>query len=112
MKPGDKLDALVAKRVMGWPYSLTSDGCLVGIAPTRIWSPSTSIADAWVVLEKLVADGWSYQITTLCGEHCESGYPLVWFMRGDDEDGQCEHEAEVPASICLAALKAVGVEVE
>ena len=68
MKPGPELDALVAEKVMGWTAVYLSDGVNTwlddGVNTGRMisgdypWSPSTSIADAWEVVEKLGKDGF------------------------------------------------------
>jgi len=64
---------------------------------------SSDIAAAWMVVEKLIELGF---------------YPAIWIKPGVvqvyDKDERCivEEKAAVPMAICLAALKAVGVEVD
>ena len=125
MTPGPELDALVAEKVMGiagdcpgdqneWHSGWQCDTCwntgMWGEDFTHAFKPySASIAAAWEVVEKLATllpDG-DIHIERLDGE--------VWGV------GTC-HEASgwkgfisgktAPHAICLAALKAVGVEVE
>lgn len=76
---------------------------------SRIWSPSTSIADAWEVVEKLMADNWMLDMGW--------GKPDWWvcFFAPDDIDrlayrGEAEAFSRAPTAplaICLAALEAV-----
>jgi hypothetical protein len=57
MKPGRELDALVAGRVMGWRVfetKLIKDGYVAYLAD---FNPSTNIAAAWEVVEKLHSTG-------------------------------------------------------
>ncbi len=121
MEAGRELDALVAEKVMGWrdvrPGHYTgSPGTMYGKAPQpQPWdSPqdrtkgvsfvpfySTKIADAWEVIEKLADRDpmiamWGYEDGT-----------AGWFC---DFEGIKDHARTAPHAICLAALKAVGVE--
>jgi hypothetical protein len=83
----DEIDRLVAEKVMGWEL------CDYGFWETEVgpldseteFNPSTDISDAWLVLEK-------------SGFHGEVG----------DIGGDAN---SFPMAICLAALKAVGIEV-
>lgn len=50
------LDALFAERVMGWPLA---DGSAWDESGTRLFSPSTSLDDAWKGVERL-ADGSTF----------------------------------------------------
>lgn len=113
-----KIDALVAEHVMGWERS--RDGSYIyppADAPTEVvgrykaefdegwpyWTPhySTSVAAAWEVVEKI---GGSFQLITgpkdyewACGF---GGSPPPWTFNDS-----------APMAICLAALRAKGVEV-
>lgn len=101
----NELDILVAKEIMGWDIQFLfkwqpwNDGSTGGFAAE--WSPSTDIAQAWRVLEQfrfrdgmgviLIEDTWICEI----------------FM------GVKMHRVEAntaPMAICLAALKAKGIE--
>jgi hypothetical protein len=113
MKAGRELDALVAERVMGWTYKpfyngggeWSHNGKLVafgGLDGGSLPKYSSSIADAWQVVEKLKADGnnvwveWAGKVW-VCG--ATSVFPDI--------------EADTaPLAICKAALMVVGVEVE
>jgi hypothetical protein len=94
MKPGCELDALVAEKVMGWCTDTDRGGFLLDF--------STSIADAWVVVEKLAS---TY---LFCLENSGSFW-VADFGRSADRRAQCTAET-APHAICLAALKAVGYE--
>lgn len=129
MKPGRELDALVAEKVMGLQVKhlppqegLTrheefTRQCLNFEYQRDIPHYSTDIAAAWMVVEKLHALGFSY-----CIEQTEnSEKPTVWLVkRGvqeeftvarDNAEMISESSEGLPHAICLAALKAVGVEV-
>ena len=102
MKPGPELDALVAEKVMG----LGNDWCLhVGVHPP-CGSPcpidySTDIAAAWQVVEKI---GNASLVN-----HASGG---AWHVEFELKGGSLPYDTgdTAPHAICLAALKAVGVE--
>jgi hypothetical protein len=109
MKAGRELDALVAEKVIGWTNLIGSsyDVNFGGRPPGGKWDIvphySTSIADAWLVVEKLktlTADG-DIHIECLHGEWSVSTcHEEAWkgWSRADT----------APLAICLAALEAVG----
>ncbi len=108
-----EIDALVAEKVMGWELSwLGTDWREETNANTHHhkrskgdFLPSTNIQDAWLVVEKLKVEYW---IEINVGEKylCDIGkYGIPGTI--------VQIEAETASlAICLAALKAVGVEVE
>jgi hypothetical protein len=131
-----ELDALVAEKVMGWANSTVGgilhvwtttekDGLLFCHHPIDQWSPSTDIAAAWEVVEKLKDANLDagcfdfdllYQRQEGAGEEggpCWREIPegKRWFCQFGDSDWACAHTPTAPLSICLAALKAVGYEV-
>lgn len=111
MEAGSEMDVLIAKKVMHWysdpdvPYydSVEADGV---IHISRKWSPSTDIASAWEVVEKLKSDGHELYISTTYGQFdCtivdDNGEP--------DENHSltmlgAAHEETAPLAICRAAL--------
>lgn len=127
MEPGRELDALVSdamgiprtewryrcyverhERDESWCYDC---GALIGNqgADERIPAPySTDIAAAFLVVEKLRADGWRFSLddSGADGQTWEA-----WFCR--DWDGEswavtvCEKAASMEHAICLAALAAL-----
>lgn len=121
----DKLNTLVASRVMGWPtIDFAANACNGGYVraacafrgndhPTDRcgkWEPSTSIAAAWEVVEHLRKqtkdDGTRKYLVSIIDS---IGYPEVQIetICGEDYNswsGPCEAK-----SICCAALLAVGV---
>lgn len=134
MKAGRELDALIAEKVMGW--EATADGLywdarqkrtrlVLGSAiakkreemgiengPGFVFAPSTDIAAAWEVVEKLRQHRdpeWVPDVSAnnhTGGWVCSIGFVwptvignLVW-----------ETAATAPLAICLAALKAVSQE--
>ena len=114
MKPGPELDRIIAEKVMGWTVCvepLICQGCntdtmLDGNGKVwhrgDVWSPSTNIAHAFEVVEKVrlldfpcslqrnIKGEWF--VEEYCGEVCSI------LSRADS----------APHAICLAALKAVG----
>lgn len=104
MKAGRELDALVAEKVMGWNCELRECHTRKVLHSEYGGPPhySTDIADAWLVVEKIdqqvtvtkCADGW---LVTIDDYFCHGG---VEIMAGT-----------APLAICLAALKAVGVDI-
>ena len=101
-----ELDALVAEKVMGWEVEPVQDGYDAGYwrivkgesayERENIPSYSTSIADAWMVVEKFP----SIEIHT----HEHGGVSVR-------VDAYCYGNAPTaPEAICKAALRAVGVE--
>lgn len=90
-----QIDALVAEKVMGW-----------GDNPWQPFFPSTDIAHAWQVLERLKDKGYIFGI----GIDEDGKYVCTIFFDGA---GWFEETAEtVQLAICLSALKAVGYEGE
>ena len=119
MNPGRELDALVAEKVMGWWWgddeSPAGAGWYEHDDPKRArdWSPSQNIADAWEVVEKLVADGFSPDLLHMPHQPESSWTCHIDNSLGDTKTyigipvAACSGKT-VPHAICLAALKAVG----
>lgn len=124
MKAGRELDALIAEKVMGWsifiqpmnhifPHLVEDEGRLLlfryKISSAVQWSPSTDIAAAWEVVEKIKREGFKVQF--------DGDFGWVVYWTHEDYLGGSEKYLEpfgkagtAPHAICLAALKAVGVE--
>ena len=120
-----KIDRLVAEKVMGWRLkSFPGEGggfsawlnddekiikyennCTLHAQPYDFWKPSTNIADAWQVVKKFYEKGDKVIVTnTLGGNWC------CYIHAGL---GQFSAIAETaPLAICLAAMKACGIEVK
>lgn len=122
--PGRDLDVLIASKVMKWPdatgwgspsytgpahprwyWAISVNGEL-RTHHDRPWSPSTSIADAFEVVEKL---NW----LQFCIEH-ENCSGVRWdisaYNQTDCADRIHVTVNEAPFGICLVVLKAVGYE--
>ena len=106
MKPGPELDALVAEHVIefaGIDYSSDKGGW-------QIPPYSTNIASAWEVVEKMekgvplkmLMRLQSYKREGVEGFICEFNFPNGFSANGES----------APHAICLASLKAIGVEIE
>lgn len=119
-----RVDAMVAEKVMGWVRHPRNTAHWVEggrdpfMAPVKgfvpecgmgAWSPSTSIAAAWAVVEKMRADGFRFSFTEPFGTRTAKfaanndnatpyGYGVV--------DGPVNTDA---CAICLAALRAKNV---
>lgn len=100
MKAGRELDALVAEKVFGYVF-----------ADAFLAHYSTDIADAWQLIERhphyvYVIRSNEDKYTGKWKEH------MTWRCRFYAPE-KFEIEADTaPLAICLAALKALGVEVE
>lgn len=132
MKAGRELDAIIAQMVMGWAICgyaayddwlarsnrgdvdivfIDRDGVVwraVGDL-CNVWSPSTDIAAAWQVVEKLGYNWNLYRDVGKCGDDCETQgdklYRFIYAAPGMPMEGVTADTA--PLAICLAALKAI-----
>jgi hypothetical protein len=116
-----KIDALVAEKVMGWRVHHRNTAWWVKaeeensavsrpIAFVGTWAPSEDIADAWEVVEKM--RGSVHDISV--GWH-DNKYTAVITVVIDTKCGFDQFQASAdtaPMAICLAALKAKGVDIE
>ena len=111
MKAGRELDELMVE-VMGWtlafgPYD----------PELRVWSPSTNMTDAWEVVERLDALGYWFQGRTRFdneGEHddgCWAGFTPHLTTGWNGQPDHYTNAPSMPHAICLAALKAVGIDI-
>jgi hypothetical protein len=109
MKAGRELDALVAEKVMGYRQAEDGSWFLPGISTGfGLWELpeySTSIADAWLVVEKLKL------FKGFCLRQRNDGmWDSVRYGKWADgfDDQIVVGKTTAPHAICLAALKAVG----
>jgi hypothetical protein len=123
-----EIDALVAEHVMGWTVN-RSDGrhwhtvapaagadnphLLVGMDCCEdkycgCFMPSRRIESAWRVVEKMREREWSVMVDST-GFPDEEWRCLMW--QGERERWVPADAATAPMAICLAALKANGIEV-
>jgi hypothetical protein len=107
MKAGKKLDALIAEKIMR--YKSTSfkfagfDLCEVKEGKLRRFSPSTSISDAWEVVEKL-GEEFDFNLVKIKGKN--SMY-MAEFYDGDKFVSSYFADT-APLAVCLSALRTVG----
>lgn len=112
MEAGPKLDALVAEKVLG----LEVDCRCCGSEHWESFPPgySTGIAAAWKVMESrwmvgqtigYLAETPSEQFTDIT----EDGWAQRWCCTSR---GEPIYAATAPLAICLAALKAAGVDID
>ncbi|UAT29532.1 hypothetical protein K7T73_13075 [Bacillus badius] len=116
-----EIDRLVAEKVMGWEPNLDDDGTVLSYDTEHgnlffyddnenDWCPSADIQDAWKVVESLrerkiftIYDAWDEKDEKIfCANfQYNDTYHVVDYSAYADT---------APMAICLAALKAVGVE--
>jgi Phage ABA sandwich domain len=99
-----EIDRLVAEKVMGLKiddYYFVLDE--KGLREGELLNYSTNIEDAWQVVEKL--DVEEFSISKFGKEY------HVWVETELGGEGFLIKSKTAPLAICLAALKAVGVEV-
>jgi len=119
MKAGRELDRLIAETVMGWrlkhwrdetdggTYWVSADGEFagkysVGSDPKWRWSPSTDIAAAWQVVDKM-----NLLHDASCLGYDESNSEWIIFEVCCPYDGEVIAVGETPElAICRAALEA------
>ena len=106
-----ELDAMVAEKVMGRevikrPYS--DEGPCLRAVDSRQWVPmpfySTDIGSAWEVVEKMADKGFYASI-----QNCHTPISDWCVVLANGKDA-FEAEGAFPRAACLAALRAVGVE--
>lgn len=94
---GRELDALVAEKVMNWKPGTVDDW-------VRIPFYSTSIEDAWKVVEKIAPPmGWVFFRIQRYGEFWE----VLFEGAGQGQPNYRAKGSTAPYVICLAALRAV-----
>lgn len=128
MKAGRDLDALIAEKAMGWTKRVSADHTQSSIRAFRsfgviyAWRDknrremgldvplySTDIAAAWEVVEHLRSQGIAVTISTM-GPRVNTSAHITY---ADGRRSERLHWGNSgPHAICLAALEAVGVEVE
>lgn len=121
MSAGREMDALVAEYVMGWKHvnviGLTygeftihpDNGVFIAHATQyRVivpWMPSTDIAAAWQVVEKMRTDGWSFACSCYHGEVSHASFCKKTAKSSRRSD--CD---PISLAICHAALIATLTE--
>lgn len=105
------LDRQVAERVMGWKTREQEGHLMVennpgcgDLAWTPHWEPSTSIADAWLVVEAMREKGW-WMYCELSDKGAWVGYTTFGGISKGDPPGVLA--STMPEAICRAALTAL-----
>ena len=119
MRVSRELDALIAERVMGWELDDLPEGVVWegnsetggGVtARTAVPRYSTDIAAAWEVVEKIRGAGFTFSLWDNANQ-----YAAPWDCRFTHRDDVGQKgiaiEGTAPHAICLAALRAKGVEI-
>ena len=95
-----ELDERVAVEVMGWTLDILMMSAFWGA--DEDWSPSTSIADAWLVVEEMRKRGWTIFIRYGDGELSTTCVKMY------SEEGEADSFVDLlPEAICRAALAAL-----
>lgn len=116
-----KLDTEVAEKVIGWrTHSVSENVWYDPTTPNSIhkdnWQPSTDIAAAMEVVEKLYADGWEVQIQRSIVMDDDWSVELDriaddWLVSKRVPVLRVSEIAKtLPEAICLAALRAVATK--
>lgn len=112
----EQIDRAVAIHVMRWQEDVD---CPPGYRPFwhgddgfegpdyEYWTPSTSIADAWQVVEKLSRPKYFFHLVRLT----KGDWRCEFWLLGSGEPFRMAIHKDAPMAICLAALAVVGVEV-
>lgn len=101
MKPGNELDALIAEKVMG-----EKDG--QAHIEEYFFAPSHLISHAWEVVEKM--EDFTFTLVKYSLDD-EDAYHIGFL--GEDGKNHISHGLRsAPHAICLAALKAKGVDID
>lgn len=119
MKAGCELDALVAEKVMGWTYRSFYNGggewtdavgkkvAFGGLDGGSLHHFSVNIADAWLVVEKMRTKGKHF----LMMSPADTGACQASFFSGPEDTSEGSGVVDTaPLAICLASLRAMGVE--
>jgi hypothetical protein len=122
MKAGRELDALVAEKVLGlsvskmatseYSYGFFYNPARAENTWQRLPHYSTNLTAAWQVVEKMAEKGWRVCFSDNGNTHAER-----WDCRFFREPGTSSKDRVIaicdtaPLAICLAALRACGVEV-
>jgi hypothetical protein len=110
MSPGLELDILVAEKVMGFRDTDAGQYFSASAVPPY----STDIAAAWQVVEKLALQNIRIELMpTMAGYAVDfiKYDPTQEFTPWTEISNSYVEAEQAPHAICLAALKAVGVEV-
>lgn len=103
-----ELDALIREKVMGEECKKGGSWYSTG-GEWREWTPSSDMSHAWEVVEKMDVLGWCCQIANnTVGDEKFSAH--FWWNKM--YASKMAFANSPSKAICLAALKAVGVEVE
>lgn len=108
-----RIDAMVAEKVMGWSSSLVSFGLgyvdgngMTVVRNAESWEPTSDMNDAWLVVERMRELGWQVDMDFYPDE--KPGCSL--WKRGGQVDAYAEEDS-MPLAICMASLKVLGVGV-
>jgi hypothetical protein len=119
------INKAIAEKIMGWEAFKDDDGTIISWVTEygnlffsddegSEWQPSTDMADAWQVVEKMAEDNeWVLNELehSLDHEGRINGF-YCYFHHLEIGSGGSVKAETAPLAICLAALKAKGIDVE
>lgn len=103
-----KIDAKIAEHVMGWNL----EDIAIRINRFEVFHPSTNIAAAWEVVEKMREDLFFFALQNLTIQTTLNNKNIAVFIPdGPSRNLKFVADAEtMPLAVCLASLKAKGVK--
>ena len=110
----DEMNRLAAETVMGWRlddgYWVVGQSCTDEYVLTDYnihdWNPCTSIADAWLLVEKMMKDGFEMMLCT-SGEDKTKAQCNIFLNKVVKGDKKAD---TAPLVITMACLQAKGVK--
>lgn len=111
-----EIDRLVAEKVMGWKSTANSDVTGESVYRTKddrvfVFNPSTNIADAWQVVEKMKEMHFSARVSFIL-ELQRAVTPKELKDKNQLLDLRFMLFHLTPKAICLAALKTLEIDIE
>jgi Phage ABA sandwich domain len=101
----DELDEAVARHIFDLNVATMPDGAPI-VKPQYVRPPRycSDVTASFLVVERMAEDGFDVNLS-------RRGGWVADFRRGRDDRFGVEFSPSLPLAICLAALKALGVEV-
>ena len=105
---GPELSVEVARCVMGWERAGIVNGKCYVPCGQGYWAPHEFIKDAWEVVEKVQANGWTFHVDDVGFNNGIEGKWRVLLTEAETGDKHVFADGDTaPHAICLAALKAM-----
>jgi hypothetical protein len=122
----DKQKIVALAELMGWKVRAADEGIIVADPPTpesfpvllfgrnaclSRWNPLESIADAWMIVDRMAQLGWWAQLQTPADGSASywCGFTSVGFTAWNGKPDYWQDAATMPLAICEAAIQAVAL---